>query len=147
MDKLYYSATQNLPDNQLKCLYPIPDKHLINTSLDCIHTTRRAQVLSQKVEEKLSPDEVALVKSHILTRPERVFQRSNPKPLETTTTFPDSLINSENNFDTFLAKDRQKALVFRNFKNLNRELTKAYLRQQDMQKMFSKAKGGALPEQ
>ena len=95
----------------------------------------------------MSPDDAAIAKSHILTRPERVFQRSNPKPLETTTTFPDSLINSENNFDTFLAKDRQKALVFRNFKNLNRELTKAYLRQQDMQKMFSKAKGGALPEQ
>jgi hypothetical protein len=36
--------------------------------------------------------------------------------------------------------------VFANFKNLNRELTKAYLRQMETQGLFSKAKGGALPE-
>jgi hypothetical protein len=57
------------------------------------------------------------------------------------------LINSENNFDLFLERDQQKALVFKNFKNVNRELTKAYLRQLEMQTMFTKAKGGALPEQ
>ena len=74
--------------------------------MDCIHTTRRAQVLAQRVDEKLSSEDVELAKFHILTKPERVFQRSNPKPLETTTTFPDSLINSENNFDMFLDRDQ-----------------------------------------
>ena len=80
-----------------------------------------------------------------LTKQERVFQLSNPKPIETTTTFPDSLLNSENKFETFLSKDEQKAMVLKNFKNINRDLTKAYLRQNEMKSMF-KAKGGALPE-
>ena len=62
--------------------------------------------MAQNIEEKLTPEDVALAKFHILTKPERVFQRSNPKPLETTTTFPDSLINSENNFDLFLDRDQ-----------------------------------------
>jgi hypothetical protein len=72
--------------------------------------------------------------------------RSNPKPLETTTTFPDSLINSENNYDMFLDRDAEKLLVFKNFKNLNRKLTKAYMRKSNNNDMFSKNKGGALPE-
>ena len=37
-------------------------------------------------------------------------------------------------------------MVLKNFKNINRDLTKAYLRQNEMKSMF-KAKGGALPEQ
>jgi hypothetical protein len=81
-----------------------------------------------------------------LTKPERVFQLTNPRPIETSTTFPDSLINSENNFATFLDRDEQKAMVLKNYKNINRDLTKAYLRQTEMKSMF-KAKGAALPEQ
>jgi hypothetical protein len=36
-------------------------------------------------------------------------------------------------------------MVLKNFKNINRDLTKAYLRQNEMKSMF-KTKGGALPE-
>ena len=71
---------------------------------------------------------------------------TSPKPIETSTTFPESLINSDNNWETFLKNDRQKSMVLSNFKNINRDLTKAYLRQHENKNMF-KAKGGALPEQ
>lgn len=37
-------------------------------------------------------------------------------------------------------------MVFKNFRNFNRDLTKAYLRQAETQSLFEKAKGGALPE-
>ena len=37
-------------------------------------------------------------------------------------------------------------MVFKNFRNYNRDLTKAYLRQTERQSLFEKAKGGALPE-
>ena len=36
--------------------------------------------------------------------------------------------------------------MFKNFRNFNRDLTKAYLRQAETQSLFEKAKGGALPE-
>lgn len=147
-----------MPLNDLTMLYPLPDKHLANVSLDRIHTTRRAQVLAQKVEELVLPQtsnegagaatEGATKNKEIegVTRQERVFLRSNPKPLETTTTFPEQLINSNNTFDLFLSADPQKALVFKHFRNFSRDLTKAYLRQAETQSLFEKNKGGALPE-
>jgi hypothetical protein len=60
---------------------------------------------------------------------ERVFLCTNKKPIETSTTFPDSHIGSQNNFDMFLkTQDETKLDVFKNFKVLNRDLTQAYLR-------------------
>jgi hypothetical protein len=49
-------------------------------------------------------------------------------------------------YDTFLDRDPQKAVVFKNYRSYNRDLTKAYLRQAETQSLFEKAKGGALPE-
>ena len=144
ISKLYDSATKNLPHDQDVRLYPLPDKHLANTSLDRVHTTRRAQVLSQAVNEQV--ESVDNSKASGLVIQERVFLRTNPKPLETSTTFPDSLINSENNFHLFCKADQRKAIVFQNYKQMNRDLTKAYLRQIENKNLFSKAKGGALPE-
>jgi hypothetical protein len=46
----------------------------------------------------------------------------------------------------FLKNDPDRLIVFKNFKNLNRELTKAYLRKVETKGLFEKAKGGALPE-
>ena len=127
-------------------LFPLPDKHLANVSLDRMHTTRRAQVLAQDVAEHAADKTEKRRTVDGMTKPEKVFQRTNPKPIETTTTFPESLINSDNSFDMFLGQDPQKLLVFKNFRNLNRDLTKAYLRQAETQSLFEKAKGGALPE-
>ena len=60
---------------------------------------------------------------------ERVFLCTNKKPIETSTTFPDSHLGSQNNFDMFLkTQDETKLDVFKNFKVLNRDLTQAYLR-------------------
>ena len=100
-------------------------------------------MLSQEVMEDSVNKDYEEAKQAI--KQERVFLRSSPKPIETSTTFPDSLINSENCFDMFLSRDIQKALVFRNFKKLNRDLTKAYLRQLENTTMFGK-KGSALPD-
>ena len=61
-------------------------------------------------------------------------------------TFSDSLIGGENSYNMFLKQDPNKAAVFNNFKNLNRDLTKAFLRQAETKKLYSHAKGGALPE-
>lgn len=127
-------------------LFPLPDKHLANVSLDRMHTTRRAQVLAQDVAEHAADKNEQRRTVECLTKPEKVFQLTSPKPIETTTTFPESLINSDNSFDMFLGQDPQKLLVFKNFRNLNRDLTKAYLRQAETQSLFEKAKGGALPE-
>lgn len=127
MKKLNSQAAQNIPQNTLTMLYPLPDKHLANVSLDRIHTTRRAQVLKQEVAETALQEKKAKQIDGV-TKPERVFLRSNPKPLETTTTFPEQLIGSNNNFDLFLDADPQKAMVFKHFRNFSRDLTKAYLR-------------------
>ena len=59
---------------------------------------------------------------------DKVFAFTNPKPLETTSTFPRSFMNSKNNFSTFLRHEPEKLKVFLNFKKMNRDLTKAYLR-------------------
>mmetsp|Transcript_36536 Transcript_36536/g.56096 ORF Transcript_36536/g.56096 Transcript_36536/m.56096 type:complete len:87 (-) Transcript_36536:18-278(-) len=86
-----------MPRNPTHRLFPIPDKHMVNVSHDRVHTTRRAQVLNQNVIEDLEPtEELSQMKQ------ERVFLRTSPKPIETSTTFPDSLINSENSFELFL---------------------------------------------
>ena len=47
----------------------------------------------------------------------------------------------------FLVADPSKAMVMKHYKELNRELTKAYLRSMQNQRMFINAKGGALPEE
>ena len=60
---------------------------------------------------------------------ERVFQCTNRKPIETTTSFPNSHLGSENNLNLFLKKDETKLRVLSNFRTLNRDLTQAYLRQ------------------
>ena len=86
-------------------LYPLPDKHLANTSLDRIHTTRRAQVLSQDVTEEFASPSKPSRKVDGITKPERVFLRSNPKPIETSTTFPEQLLGSNNTYDLFLQRD------------------------------------------
>ena len=96
VEKLNTQARQNLPLSTQSMLFPLPDKHLANVSLDRIHTTRRAQVLAQDVAEPAAekPEKRRAVEG--LTKPEKVFQRTNPRPIETTTTFPESLINSDN---------------------------------------------------
>lgn len=86
-------------------LYPLPDKHLANTTIDRIHTTRRAQVLSQDVAEEFATPSKHGKKIEGVTKPERVFLRSNPKPIETSTTFPEQLIGSYNSFDMYLKHD------------------------------------------
>ena len=58
---------------------------------------------------------------------------TNKKPLETNSTFPESLLNSQNDFDLFLNKDQQKLAIFSSFKKLNRDLTQAFLRQPNAQ--------------
>lgn len=63
-----------------------------------------------------------------LLPPEKVFLRTSPKPIETSQTFPDSIMNGQNKFDTFLDKDPHRLKIFKNFKNLSRDLTKAFLR-------------------
>ena len=62
------------------------------------------------------------------TQPEKVFIRSNPKPIETNMNFPDRILNSYNQWSTFLVKDPKKQIVFENFRKLNRDLTKAFNR-------------------
>ena len=104
IEKLYESARKNVPLSVQEPLFPIPDKHLANTSLDRIHTTRRAQVLSQNIAEEFIPNK----SNGPAPMLERVFQRSNPKPIEMTTTFPEQLINSDNSYDLFLKHDPKR---------------------------------------
>ena len=54
---------------------------------------------------------------------EKVFNCTSKKPIETTTSFPESHLNSQNNLRTFLKKDKTKLKVLSNFKQLNRDLT------------------------
>ena len=55
---------------------------------------------------------------------EKVFLCTNRKPVETSTTFGNQMIGSQNNYDTFLRnQDTTKLEVFRNFKHLSRDLT------------------------
>ena len=55
---------------------------------------------------------------------ERVFQCTNKKPMETSTSYPNSHLNSQNDFKLFLKnKDEPKLHVLREFKQLNRDLT------------------------
>ena len=54
-------------------LYPVPDKHLSNNTHDQMHTTRRAQVLGQNVNEQTEG----------MLPAEKVFLRTSPKPIET----------------------------------------------------------------
>lgn len=51
----------------------MPDKHLSNNTHDQMHTTRRAQVLGQKVFEQTEG----------MLPAEKVFLRTTPKPIET----------------------------------------------------------------
>lgn len=60
---------------------------------------------------------------------EKVFLTTSPKPIETSQTFPESVMNGTNKFDTFLDKDPHRLKIFKNYKNLSRDLTKAFLRQ------------------
>ena len=105
-------------------MYPIPDKHNANTHAHMVHTTRRAQVLGQDVSDFIPSKH----EGRGLTSQERVFIRSTPKPIEMCQTFSDSLIGGENSYNMFLKQDPNKAVVFNNFKNLSRDLTKAFLR-------------------
>lgn len=54
---------------------------------------------------------------------EKVFNCTSKKPIETSTSFPESHLNSQNNLRTFLKKDRPKLKVLSNFRQLNRDLT------------------------
>jgi len=137
-EKLMRQSQLNMPLDVNQSMYPDPDKHLINLTRDRVHTTRRAQVLGQDVLErqKIDGNENPTLKN--LTKLEKVFISTNPKPLETNTTFPEQLLNSENNINLFLKDDRFKAQILRNFKRLNRDLIRAYLRQMDSQAVFTK---------
>jgi hypothetical protein len=94
-----------------------------------MHTTRRAQVLGQKVFEQTQG----------MLPAEKVFLRTTPKPIETSQTFPDSIMNGQNKYETFLDKDPHRLKIFKNFKNLSRDLTKAFLRQAENKDLFNKA--------
>jgi hypothetical protein len=101
--------------------------------------------LNQKVEEtgKVSPNKLFDL---LPTKAEKVFIRSNPKPLEMQTTFGKDMVNFNNTWATHLPEDKQKLKVFENFKQYNRNLTKAFNRQTENAEFFQKAKGSALPE-
>ena len=60
---------------------------------------------------------------------EPVFKVTSNKPTETSSTKAKVTLNSLNSFDTFLKKDPVKKQLFRNYKKINRDLTKAYLKQ------------------
>jgi len=59
------------------------------------------------VHSKFRPSKKHLIDDNMLTyaEPEKVFLCTSQKPVETSTTFPETLIGSENNYDLFLNKD------------------------------------------
>ena len=77
----------------------------------------------------------------------REFLRSSPRPTETIKTQNERLINNKNTYDVFLTKNEEKykVKVFENFKAMNSQMNKAYLRQIENRKFF---KGNnAVPEE
>jgi hypothetical protein len=69
---------------------------------------------------------------------EKVFNCTSRKPIETTTSFPESHLNSKNSLSLFLASDQTKLKVLDNFKQLNRDLTQAFLQSSDPNKPAKK---------
>ena len=59
------------------------------------------------VQSKFRPSKKNLVDDNILTyaEPEKVFLCTSQKPVETSTTFPETLIGSDNRYELFLNKD------------------------------------------
>jgi hypothetical protein len=55
-----------------------------------------------------------------------------------TTSFPESHLNSKNSLSLFLASDQTKLKVLDNFKQLNRDLTQAFLNSSDPNKPVKK---------
>ena len=60
----------------------------------------------------------------------KIFLRSDPAPVDSVKTGNSRLINNKNNFRTFIHKDNEnyKAKVFENFKDMSRQMNKAFLR-------------------
>lgn len=77
----------------------------------------------------------------------KIFLRSDPAPIDIKHTAHHRLINNKNNFKTFLSKDGEqyKVRVFENFKEMSRQMNKAYLRNAENQKYF-KQSAGLVPE-
>jgi hypothetical protein len=69
-------------------------------------------------------DEMPMMEDEVVfLSTEKVFNCTSKKPIETSTSFPESHLNSQNNLRTFLKKDRPKLKVLSNFRQLNRDLT------------------------
>jgi hypothetical protein len=91
---------------------------------------KRIQKLTQKLQEH---DEV-FDKLHS----SKIFIRSDPAPIDIKHTAHHRLINNKNNYQTFLSKEGEqyKVRVFENFKEMSRQMNKAYLRNLENQKYF-----------
>jgi hypothetical protein len=73
----------------------------------------------------------------------KIFLRSDPAPIDTKHTAHHRLINNKNNFKTFLSKEGEqyKVRVFENFKEMSRQMMKAYLRNAENQKISRRVQG------
>ena len=77
----------------------------------------------------------------------RAFLRSDPDPVNTKVTANARLINNANRYGTFLKSNEDyKVRVFDNFKDMSRQMNKAYLRLMENKKFFKAGAGGAIPE-
>jgi hypothetical protein len=67
--------------------------------------------------------------------------------VDTDKTAQERLINNQNKYGTFINKadEQYKVRVFENFKDMSRQMNKAYLRLME-NKNFFKAGAGAVPE-
>jgi len=78
----------------------------------------------------------------------KVFLRSDPSPANIKATANARLINNNNRYSTFLKQGTEdyKVRVFENFKDMSRQMNKAYLRLMENKKFFKAGAGGAIPE-
>ena len=77
----------------------------------------------------------------------KAFLRSSPKPIDIVKTSNLRLLNNQNAYETFVTKhdEKYKVKVFENFKAMNSQMNKAFLRQIENRKFF---KGNnAVPEE
>ncbi len=77
----------------------------------------------------------------------KVFKRSDPAPLDIDKTAKKRIQNNKNSYHTFLNRESEqyKVRVFENFKDMSRQMNKAYLRLQENKKYFTSG-AGLVPE-
>ena len=131
--KRAWQACANSPLDPMDRL--MPPKPSANVHPHVMHTTRRAEVLSQDVFDRgalakpLSPRHAY---EHCRYQ-ERVFQHTSRKPIETSVTLPHEFASGQNTLATFCLRnnpnEQSRRVVLENFKRLNRDLTRAFNRQ------------------